>query len=93
MSNPLLSPNLKGIKGFLLDVDGTLIDSNDAHARELLEFLSGKNYTLVIATSASSKDLKALLKQTGLSGFKERRLAGQVLKPWLSLVAGGCPRL
>jgi HAD superfamily hydrolase (TIGR01509 family) len=123
------------ISGCLLDVDGTLIDSNDAHARawsdafseahysvefsdirsrigmggdqlipdliglgakdpksralqkrrgeifrreylpklvafdgarELLQILSAKGYQLVIATSASDEDLRALLKQTSL---------------------------
>lgn len=123
------------ISGFLFDIDGTLIDSNDAHAkawdqtfrengievpfaeirasigmggdhllpklasvekdssigkqmeqrrgeifretylptlnsfsksRELLQTLRAKAYVVGVATSASAKDLKSLLKQTGL---------------------------
>lgn len=126
------------IQGLIFDIDGTLIDSNDAHAnawkqvfdenglsvefikirsaigmggdhllplltglsadstegkkleqrrgeifraeylpqlkafprtREMLELLKAKDYRIAIATSASAKDLHALLKQTNLEGL------------------------
>ena len=40
-------------------------------ARELLERLRAEGRTLVVATSASAKDLKALLKQAGLSDLMD----------------------
>lgn len=133
---------LAGIQGFLLDVDGTLIDSNDAHARawldvfaeegirtsynevrskigmggdhlipavsgiskdtdqgtrldkrrgeifrekylphlqafpgarDLLVYLKERGFRLVVATSASKKDLQALLKQAGLEGIVDEQ--------------------
>jgi len=133
---------LDGVKAILLDVDGTLVDSNDAHAnawvdvgreegidihfdtvraligmgsdkvlpriagiekesadgkrmaerhgeifrtqylphlsafpgtREMLEALIEARYTLVVATSASEKDMKAILEQAGIADLLTKK--------------------
>lgn len=37
---------MKQIQGVILDVDGTLVDSNDAHARAWVEAMAENGYTV-----------------------------------------------
>ncbi len=42
-------------------------------ARDLVEFLRGRGYTLAIATSADDREVNALLRQAGVDGFFDER--------------------
>jgi phosphoglycolate phosphatase-like HAD superfamily hydrolase len=73
---------MKSLKAVLLDVDGTLVDSNDAHAQAWLEVLqnnveallrrlSGAGLRLVVASSATKDELRPLLELCGALPFIE----------------------
>lgn len=58
-SKPAPSPLLKGVHAILLDVDGTLVDSNDAHARAWVEAFEDAGFT------ADAAEIRTLIGKGG----------------------------